>query len=148
MTIIDDDIVEISNIHRQIGHSEESAENKIYKVLIFMYYCDQAESLKKRALELNSHLHCTALTTRFTEENAKKLIEEHDVIIDCCDNVETRYLINDECVRQKKSFISGATQRCSGQVHLLCYSSIGYNLWSFKWSLFPLSLSDNASYTR
>ena len=41
--------------------------------------------------------------------------------MDCCDNIETRYLINDECVKQGKCFVSGATQRLSGQVILLLF---------------------------
>lgn len=53
---------------------------------------------------------------RLTEENAHALISNHDVIIDCCDNIPSRYVINDECVRQGKCFVSGATQRFSGQV--------------------------------
>lgn len=38
MTIVDDDIVEISNIHRQIGHSEEAVRNKVFKVLLLIFY--------------------------------------------------------------------------------------------------------------
>lgn len=57
-----------------------------------------------------------ALTERLTTENAQALISKHDVIVDCCDNVQTRYIINDECVRQGKCFVSGATQRMSGQI--------------------------------
>ena len=87
ITIIDNDVVELSNIHRQIGHSEQSARN-----------------------------HCVALEERFTKANAPKLIAEHEYIVDCCDNIETRYIINDECVRQGKCFVSAATQCFSGQV--------------------------------
>ena len=64
---------------------------------------------------------CTAITQRFTKENAEELIRNHDIIMDCCDNIETRYLINDECVKQGKCFVSGATQRLSGQVILLLF---------------------------
>lgn len=72
--------------------------------------------MRKRALELNSTVECIAIKERFSEENAPQLIRSHDVIIDCCDNIDTRYIINDECVRQGKSFVSGATQRLDGQV--------------------------------
>lgn len=41
--------------------------------------------------------------------------------MDCCDNIETRYVINDECVKQGKCFVSGATQKLSGQVILLLF---------------------------
>ncbi|KNB41817.1 molybdopterin synthase sulfurylase-like protein [Blastocystis sp. subtype 4] len=103
LTIVDNDIVEVSNLHRQIGHSERAAEEKIFKVNTI-------------ALELNSTIECTAIKERFSEANAPQLIGSHDVIIDCCDNIDTRYIINDECVRQGKCFISGATQRLDGQV--------------------------------
>lgn len=72
-------------------------------------------------MELNSHIDCIALTERFTEANAPGLIRDHDVVIDCCDNIETRYIINDECIRQGKVFVSGATQRLSGQVVIVLF---------------------------
>lgn len=72
--------------------------------------------MRQRALDLNSTIECTAVKERFSESNASQLIESHDVIVDCCDNINTRYIINDECVRQGKCFISGATQRFDGQV--------------------------------
>ena len=116
ITIIDNDVVELSNIHRQIGHSEQSARNHIPKVVKSQQYNSQAKSLRSRALELNASLDCVALEERFTKANAPKLIAEHEYIVDCCDNIETRYIINDECVRQGKCFVSAATQCFSGQV--------------------------------
>ena len=59
---------------------------------------------------------CVAVKERFTESNAHDLISKHDVVVDCCDNIATRYVINDECIRQGKVFVSAATQRFSGQV--------------------------------
>ena len=72
--------------------------------------------MKEKALAINSHLQCVALKERLTETNATELIAHHDVIVDCCDNIKTRLVINDEGVRQGKVFVSGATQRFSGQV--------------------------------
>lgn len=66
---------------------------------------------------------CAAVKERLTEANASGFISSHDVIVDCCDNIATRYVINDECIRQGKRFVSGATQRFSGQVTVYGHSN-------------------------
>lgn len=72
--------------------------------------------MREKALAINPHMDCVAVKERFTESNAHDLISKHDVVVDCCDNIATRYVINDECIRQGKVFVSAATQRFSGQV--------------------------------
>ena len=92
---------------------------------------------------MNSSLECRAIVERFTKENAPKLIAEHDFIVDCCDNIETRYIINDECVRQGKCFVSGATQRFSGQVAFCLRYNKGHSLRSRRGSLLSLLVPYN-----
>ena len=148
LTIIDDDIVELSNIHRQVAHTEKSAKDHIPKANFVLFNNIQAESLRCRALELNSSLECVAIVERFTKENAPKLIADHDFIVDCCDNIETRYTINDECVRQGKCFVSGATQRFSGQVEFCTICNKGHRLWSQPGPLLSLSVPYNPRNSR
>ena len=140
--------MELSNIHRQVAHTEKSAVDHI-PIAIFAFSNNiSAGSLRSRALELNSSLECVAIVERFTKENAPKLIAEHDFIVDCCDNIETRYTINDECVRQGKCFVSGATQRFSGQVQFCTICNKGHRLWSQPGSLLSLLVSHNPCNSR
>lgn len=104
ITIVDDDRVSLTNLHRQVlfGH-DDMGKNKAVTA---------AEKLKRQ----NPHVHLRAVTERFSVYNALKLIRQHDVIVDGSDNFATRYLVNDACVMGKKPFISGAIHQYSGQL--------------------------------
>lgn len=98
LDILDYDIVEESNLHRQIIHIEEGSKLKEYK----------AESACKRIKLLNSNIQTKAIITKLTYLNAIEIFQEYDVIIDATDNYEARYSINDACVQLKKPLISGS----------------------------------------
>ena len=90
LRIVDSDIVEISNLHRQVLHSELSVG--IPKV----------ESVKSQLLQRNSSIQVDSRNCRVDTSNVFELIEDCDVIVDCSDNSQTRYLLNDAALLMNK----------------------------------------------
>jgi len=76
----------------------------------------KVESAKATFEALNPDVKITPVRQRITAENIAGLIEGHDVVLDCCDNFPTRFLINDACVLAGKRLISGAILRFEGQL--------------------------------
>jgi len=102
--ILDFDVVDFSNLQRQIIHSEKT----IGKLKV--------ESAKKRVLELNSDIKVTTYNEMLTSENAMEIIKDYDIIVDGTDNFATRYLVNDSCVLLGKPNVYGSIFRFEGQV--------------------------------
>ena len=107
----DADLVETSNLHRQIVHSETSVENRMTKV----------QSAIKGCQNLNSSIRYVAHEDRLSVSNALDIIRDYDLVLDCTDNPATRYLISDACVVLNKTLVSGAAQRLEGQMVVLNY---------------------------
>lgn len=102
--VLDFDVVDFSNLQRQIIHSEKTiGELKV-------------ESAKKRILELNSDIKVTTYNEMLTSENAMEIIKDYDIIVDGTDNFATRYLVNDSCVLLGKPNVYGSIFRFEGQV--------------------------------
>ncbi|MGY4384479.1 molybdopterin/thiamine biosynthesis adenylyltransferase/rhodanese-related sulfurtransferase [Pedobacter sp. UYP24] len=109
--IVDDDIVDISNLHRQILYGVNDIGG--FKAI-----------LAKEKLELlNPHTFITAYTARFTSDNATAICGVYDLVIDGSDNFETRYLINDTCVALNKPLVFGAIYKFEGQVSVFNYQN-------------------------
>lgn len=107
--IVDDDVVDLSNLQRQILHSEERiGELKV-------------ESAKIRLMELNSDININTYNLRLTSENALDLFKDYDVIVDGTDNFATRYLVNDACVLLNKPNVYGSIFRFEGQATVFNY---------------------------
>ncbi|TFK47751.1 hypothetical protein OE88DRAFT_738723 [Heliocybe sulcata] len=102
--IVDHDVVELSNLQRQILHTEER---------VGMY---KAESVAQALKALNSRLTIDAHTCALTSSNAPTLIAPYTVILDCTDNAPTRYLLSDTAVALGKPLVSGAAQKFDGQL--------------------------------
>lgn len=96
--ILDFDIVEESNLHRQIIHTQEGADSKQFK----------AESACQRVRSLNPQITTNPLIYRLTSENARELLQGYDVIVDATDNYEARYAVNDACVALGIPLVSGS----------------------------------------
>ena len=107
--LIDDDVVSVSNLQRQVLYSE--AEVGMPKAI----------QAKKRLEALNHDVQINAYPTRLTKENADEIIRTYDIIIDGCDNFATRYLINDICVKWGKVYVYGAIRAFDGQVSVFNY---------------------------
>src|SRR5574341_726528 len=102
--IVDFDVVDFSNLQRQIIHSE--AKVGMLKV----------DSAKERIHEINSEVEVETYNTRLTSENALDIMKEYDVVVDGTDNFATRYLVNDSCVLLGKPNVYGSIFRFEGQV--------------------------------
>jgi molybdopterin/thiamine biosynthesis adenylyltransferase/rhodanese-related sulfurtransferase len=104
LRIADDDVVERSNLQRQILHGEDRiGQPKVVSAT--------------RTLEaLNPDIAIDAVATRVAADNVEALLDGVDVVIDGADNFATRYLLNDACVRLGKPLVYGAVQRFEGQV--------------------------------
>jgi len=98
LTLIDRDYVEPSNLQRQMLFDEDDARECLPK----------AEAARRHLAHVNSGIHASAQIADFTPGNAQTLIANADIVLDCTDNFETRYLINDLCVRNGRPWIYAA----------------------------------------
>ncbi|MBF0318288.1 MAG: molybdopterin-synthase adenylyltransferase MoeB [Nitrospirae bacterium] len=104
IAIVDDDVVDLSNLQRQILHSTKTVG--VAKV----------ESAKATLEALNPDVEIIAIKDRLTPENILGYIKDYDIVIDGSDNFPTRYLVNDACVISGKPLSSGAVLKFEGQV--------------------------------
>ncbi|MFT3762433.1 MAG: molybdopterin-synthase adenylyltransferase MoeB [Pseudoxanthomonas sp.] len=102
--LADDDVVDKSNLQRQILHTE--ARIGAAKV------ASAAQALSA----LNPRTRVEAVAERVTSENVERLLDGVDVVVDGADNFPARYLLNDACVKLGKPLVYGAVQRFEGQV--------------------------------
>ncbi|RZF44681.1 hypothetical protein LSTR_LSTR000633 [Laodelphax striatellus] len=102
--IVDYDIVEENNLHRQLLHSEKSVGEKKVK--------SAADALKR----LNEDLQVDEYYFSLDSSNALDVVRKYDVVIDASDNVATRYLLNDACVLSGKPLVSGSALQMEGQL--------------------------------
>lgn len=98
LRIVDRDFVEFSNLQRQSLFSENDAKERLPKVI----------AAKNRLLEVNSEIEVEATVADVNHSNIENLIQGSDLILDGTDNFQTRYLINDACVKHNKTWIYGA----------------------------------------
>lgn len=102
--IVDDDVVDVSNLHRQILYSlADVGEPK-------------AAIAKQKLQQLNPFVNIIPHQERITPENAARLIAPYDLVIDGSDNFPTRYLVNDTCVSLDKTLVFGSIFKFEGQV--------------------------------
>ncbi len=102
--IIDHDVVELSNLQRQIAHSTPVVG--MPKVL----------SAKTTFERLNPDVAVNAIHARLLPESIEAYIQNYDIVVDCSDNFATRFLVNDACVALRKPLVSGAVLKFEGQV--------------------------------
>ncbi|UXI16739.1 hypothetical protein NH340_JMT02682 [Sarcoptes scabiei] len=110
---VDSDRVELSNLHRQILHSEKTIGHP------------KTESAINRLQELNSNVKFEKHQIRFNASNAFNIIQEYDLVIDATDNPGARYLLNDVCFISQKPLISGSALRFEGQLTVYHYNKEG-----------------------
>lgn len=102
--IADADVVELSNLQRQILHTAESLGRK--KVL----------SAEEALYRLNPELTVRTYPVYVNDENIMEIIQDYDFVIDAADNFQTKFLINDACVRAKKPFVHAGVIHFQGQL--------------------------------
>ena len=103
MGLIDYDIVDFSNLQRQILHGTDDVGRK------------KLNSAKDRIKAVNPNVQVDLHDTMFRSDNAMQLVQDYDIVIDGTDNFPTRYLSNDVCVLLKKPNIYGSIFRFDGQ---------------------------------
>ncbi|WFF42700.1 molybdopterin-synthase adenylyltransferase MoeB [Salinicola endophyticus] len=104
LSIADDDHVELSNLQRQIAHTQASlGESK-------------AHSACAAARALNPDCEAVPLTARLSGETLAAAVAEADLVLDCTDRFSSRFAINRACVASRTPLISGAAIRFSGQL--------------------------------
>lgn len=101
--IIDDDIVDLSNLQRQVIHGGNVGKTKV-------------ESAKEFVNNLNPEVKVIIYKERLNANNILDIFLEYDMIVDCSDNFETKYLVNDACVLLDKPLSHGSIFRFEGQV--------------------------------
>ena len=109
IAIVDMDIVEISNLHRQTLFDEEDAHTLISKV----------EAIKHKVNQININVNLTTYDLEVTSSNIENLIKnvEPDIIIDGMDNFKIRYLINEVCHKYQIPWVYGAAVGSKGSVY-------------------------------
>ena len=101
--IIDNDVVDMSNLQRQILHTNDRVG------------MPKVESAQKTLNALNPDVKVIPINERLSSENVMRIIRDYDIVINGCDNFPTRYLINDACVMAKKPLVDGSIFQFEGQ---------------------------------
>jgi len=101
--IIDHDVVDLSNLQRQILHTNDRIG------------MPKTESAQKTLNALNPDVKVVPFNERLSSENVMRIIKDFDIVVNGCDNFPTRYLINDACVMAKKPLVDGSIFQFEGQ---------------------------------
>ncbi|MGH7966515.1 MAG: molybdopterin-synthase adenylyltransferase MoeB [Candidatus Binatia bacterium] len=101
--IIDHDVVDMSNLQRQILHTNDRVG------------MPKTESAQKTLNALNPDVKVIPFNERLSSENVMRIIKDFDIVVNGCDNFPTRYLINDACVMTKKPLVDGSIFQFEGQ---------------------------------
>ncbi|PAM94793.1 thiamine biosynthesis protein ThiF [Flavobacterium sp. IR1] len=109
--IIDHDVIEISNLHRQVIYRSDAVG--AYK----------AEEAKLMITALNPLVKVNSITEKLCVKNAITLFEQYDIIVDATDTIAIKYLINDACIVTNKPMVYGSIFRFQGQVSVFNYQN-------------------------
>ena len=102
--LIDNDIVNLSNIHRQsLFNSKDIKKSKV-------------SVATKKLREINPLTKIKTYRSRLSKNNIKNIIKPYDLIIDGSDNFKTKFLINDYCLKLKKKLVTGAISKFDGHI--------------------------------
>lgn len=104
LTICDFDVVDLTNLQRQIIHTTQSVG------------INKAVSAQQTIFEINPDVTVQTVQQKSTEAEFSLLVEAADVVLDCSDNFATRYALNRLCVAHKKPLVSGAALAFEGQI--------------------------------
>ena len=108
--IIDKDTIEMSNLTRQIIFSTNDLKRK------------KASTAISKLRNINPDIKLKSFNEKLTKKNIKKIGKNYDFIVDGSDNFRTRFLINDYCLKNRKTLVSGAISKFDGQVYTFNFS--------------------------
>ncbi|AJI96207.1 molybdopterin synthase sulfurylase MoeB [Yersinia ruckeri] len=109
LTLLDFDRVSLSNLQRQILHRDDRIG------------MSKVASARLTLEQINPHLSITTLDRQLDDQPLAVSIAEHDLVLDCTDNVAIREQLNRQCFYQKKPLVSGAAIRMEGQISVFTY---------------------------
>ena len=102
--LIDNDIINLSNIHRQSLFSSKDVKKP------------KVDVAAKKLKEINPLTKINTYKSNLNKNNIEKIIKNYEIIIDGSDNFKTKFLINDYCIKLKKKLITGAISKFDGHV--------------------------------
>lgn len=106
INIADDDVVSLSNLQRQVLHSTSWLDQP------------KTQSALTRLRDLNPEIEIETYPVRIRDAEAMPLVVQYDLVIDCTDNLDGRYVLNNACVRARVPLLSGAISGWEGQIGL------------------------------
>ncbi len=120
ITLIDDDVVDVTNLQRQIAHSMARVGDA------------KTRSAQSAIAAINPEVKINAIQARAKGDLLNALVAQADIVLDCCDNYATRHAVNAACVKHRKPLVSGAAIRFDGQItvfdprqaHSPCYACV------------------------
>ena len=104
ITLVDDDVVDLTNLQRQIAHNQARIGQP------------KADSAKQSIAAINPDVQVTALRQRADAALLDTLVPQADVVLDCSDNFRTRQAVNAACVAHRRPLVSGAAVGFDGQI--------------------------------
>lgn len=126
ISIIDNDVVSLDNLPRQTIYGESDVGKSKVKIS------------KKKMNKLNSSVEIITHKNYLTKRNAKKLLSGHDVVIDCTDNFESKFIIDDACLALNIPLVSAGVSDFKGQV-LTCLPHKSHDFKSL-FSTLPINI--------
>jgi sulfur-carrier protein adenylyltransferase/sulfurtransferase len=109
--LVDDDLVDESNLQRQVIYKNNSIGNS------------KVSEAEKMALDLNSNVKINSFNEKLNSKNAISLFENYDIVVDATDNLKTKYLINDASAVTQTPFVYGSIYKFEGQVSVFNYNN-------------------------
>lgn len=111
--IVDDDIVDISNLHRQVLHDSTKVGTL------------KCQSAKQVLNKLNPHVDIVTYPVRLSNDNAFNIFDGYQIVLDCTDTPMTRYLVSDVAVMLGITVVSASALRTEGQLSILNFANKG-----------------------
>lgn len=105
--IIDDDVVSLSNLHRQVIYTTEDIGKR------------KAVCAAEAAGRLNPHVKAIPIVQRVADDNARSLVAGYDIVVDGSDNFATRYAVSDACFFERRALVTGALGAFDGSLTTL-----------------------------
>ena len=106
LTLVDGDVPDVSNLHRQVFFNDRDKNETKSMVMA------------KHIQRLNPDVECIVKSSYLTKQNINEFLENADIILECTDSVMTKYLVNDYCHLQSKPLVYGAIHKYEGYVSL------------------------------
>ncbi len=104
ITLVDDDVVDMTNLQRQVAHTMDRVG------------LPKVQSAAAAVAAINPEVRVSGVQQRADAALLDDLVAQADVVLDCCDNFKTRHAVNAACVKHRKPLVSGAAIRFDGQL--------------------------------